>query len=107
MSYSKSLSGSAASVLAALAAFPAAQKATDETYASAGVINGHQQQIEETRAAVEPVLKALPDDASVSGNIWGHANDDGAGTWGYSLSVSGAGSTPAIVAPAEPQAATT
>lgn len=102
MSFSRSLSGTAIMALAILAALPAEQKSIDESYdASGGITEGHAKQIEAITAQIKPILEAVPEIASVSGSVYGHANQDQSGTYGFSLSISASGSTEAVPAAVE------
>lgn len=87
MSFSKSFRGTAAIVLAAIAAFPAEQKETDAG-SSKGVVDGHAKQIEAASKSINAALTDVPPDTDVDAGIWGHANDDGSGNYGYKIQVS-------------------
>jgi hypothetical protein len=90
MSFSKMFTGSKAVVLAALAEFPAEQKAIDEGYnAKLGVIEGHAKQIELCSNAVKAAAAGVDEEWPLDVNLWGHANDDGAGSWGFRVIAGG------------------
>jgi hypothetical protein len=91
MSFSKTFTGAKLAVLAAIAAFPAEQKAIDEGYAGTkpGVIEGHAKQIELGAKAVNAALADVADEAHVEAGLWGHANNDGAGNYGFRVNSGG------------------
>lgn len=84
MSFSKSFNGTKALVLAAVAAFAAEQRASDEGNGAAkGVIDGHARQIEAGVKAITLMIEQAPDAAAIEAGLWGHANADESGTFGY------------------------
>ncbi len=87
MSFSRTFRGAPLAILAAIAAFPAAQRATDESWAgnSPGVTNGHAKQIELAETELNPVLRNAPTDVEHEVQIWGHAGPDGSGSVGWSV----------------------
>lgn len=84
MSFSKSFKGTAAVILAAIAAFPNEQRETDSGQ-PAGVIEGHAKQILAAGAEIKSALDVLPTDAQFEASIYGHANADETGTFSWTL----------------------
>lgn len=93
MSFSKQFRGSAAVVLAAIAALPAEQRAADAG-SSPGVIEGHAKQIAACVPLVEAAVSAAPEGAELLAGMFGHANPDESGNYGYSVQVSGLSTPP-------------
>jgi hypothetical protein len=92
MSFSKSFGGAKLAMLAAIAAFPAEQRAIDEKRSSTGVTVGHARQIEAAITAIKPVIEQAPDDTQyVEAAIWSHAGD---GTFGYRVQISSLSTPP-------------
>lgn len=84
MSFSKSFRGAPLAIIAAIAAFAAEQKTRDEQ-SGPGVIAGHAKEIELAEQELKPVLNNASTDIEHEVNIWGHANADGSGNFGWSL----------------------
>lgn len=93
MSFNKSKSGTLAIVLAAIAAFPDELRTSDAGQPQ-GVIDGHQKQITAGVKIATDVLEGIENgdpidvaaEAQISVSIYGHANADGGGTFGLSIS---------------------
>lgn len=86
MSFSKRWQGTAAAVLAAIVGFAAEQKEIDENGSAAeGVINGHARQIESGVKAISAALEGVPEEGYVEAGLWGHANADESGTYGFNV----------------------
>lgn len=91
MSWSRSFTGTRATILAALASVAAEVKATDESYgASADVVALHQNQVEKTTDAVTKFVEAAPEDYAFSATLSGHGHADTTGvvqsdSWSVSL----------------------
>lgn len=89
MSFSKRFTGTAAAILAAVALFPAAQRAEEEKNGQDnGVIDGHEKQITQAVAEITDVLTVAPQEAEMAVEVWGHANGDKAGFFGWRLNIS-------------------
>lgn len=79
MSYSATFTGTRVDILKAILAYADDLKKNDSTWASPGVINGHQNQLHENFTDVEhTVIEA--NDEIIEVGVWGHAGDDGKGT---------------------------
>lgn len=100
MSFSKRFTGTAVLILAAIAAFPAEQRAREEKQGlDTGIIEGHEKQINQAMLEVGDVLSIAPQDIELTVNVWGHANGDMKGNFGWSLHVTDR-PTPGLETPA-------